>query len=456
MSLFFLFSYTFNNGNVARKDLNAQGTSWNKRHAGNVTNSAGNTSFISPSETSSTKAILDSNFSHNEENSRVYNLLFCWPFCSGALVFSPIVRQESIVFKFKFTTKYVKRPSAYYSNSSASFHCVLVGDLTFKLNPGPTNNASISTSYRNCSSRSSNSVNIRSKHCSAPMCSLCDKTVKRCQIRFVCNTCKDFTHARCTQVSAACINNMRSGTLYSWTCPKCTLCELPFYNQQLLDQTSDSSEPVLTSPGNETQIPRSDEIVNILKEKERQLRIMHLNTQSMVSTFNEFALPANYPLDIITLSETWLKDHRELLEYVSIPGYQTEFLHRKAIKGGGVGAYVRENIKYKRRKDIEEKQPNLEHLWLELPGRNKHSKLLLGVMYRSDKTLRPLDWLDCLEDLLSHITTSWDGMTVLTGDMNIDLLGDFNSVTSRYCGMLDIFGLKQVVSKPTRVLTNTY
>ena len=80
---------------------------------------------------------------------------------------------------------------------------------------------------------------------------------------------------------------------------------------------------------------------------------MHLNTQSMVSTFNEFALTIkSYPLDIITLSETWLKAHRELQEYVAIPGYVTEFRHREEIKGGGVGVYIKDNVKYKHCRDI--------------------------------------------------------------------------------------------------------
>ncbi|XP_068735435.1 uncharacterized protein [Montipora capricornis] len=35
-------------------------------------------------------------------------------------------------------TKRCKRPCSYYSNSSATFHCLLVGDLVLKLNPGPT------------------------------------------------------------------------------------------------------------------------------------------------------------------------------------------------------------------------------------------------------------------------------------------------------------------------------
>ena len=173
----------------------------------------------------------------------------------------------------------------------------------------------------------------------------------------------------------------------------------------------------------------------------------------MVSTFNEFALTIqSYPLDIVTLSETWLKNHKELLEYVSIPGYATEFRHRDVIKGGGVGAYIKESIKYKRRKDIEEVKPQLEHLWLEIPGKNRNSRLLLGVMYRSERILTPNVWLEHLEDLLSHILVTWDGLIVLTGDMNIDLLSPSNNaITNRYQSLLDIFNLQQVVTLPTRV-----
>ena len=68
-----------------------------------------------------------------------------------------------------------------------------------------------------------------------------------------------------------------------------------------------------------------------------QLKIMYLNTQSMVSTFNELLLTVNsYPLDIVALSETWLRDQPQLLDYVSIPGFVTEFWNREGIKGGGV------------------------------------------------------------------------------------------------------------------------
>ena len=100
----------------------------------------------------------------------------------------------------------------------------------------------------------------------------------------------------------------------------------------------------------------------ILIEKQNQLRLMHLNTQSMTSMFNEFLMTIQtYPFDIITLSETWLKDNHLLLEYVSVPGYSHEFRNRN-VRGGGVGAYIRDNLKYKRRSDIEKLHPNLENV----------------------------------------------------------------------------------------------
>ena len=64
----------------------------------------------------------------------------------------------------------------------------------------------------------------------------------------------------------------------------------------------------------------------------------------------------------------------------------------------------------------------MEHLWLEIPGRNKYSKALVGVIYNSERILNPSSWLDSLERLLGHLTVSWDGMPILTGDVNIDML----------------------------------
>ena len=192
--------------------------------------------------------------------------------------------------------------------------------------------------------------------------------------------------------------------------------------------------------------------IHLLCFNSGQLKIMHLNTQSMVSTFNELLLTVNsYPLDIVALSETWLRDQPQLLDYVSIPGFVTEFQNREGIRGGGVGVYIKENINYKSRRDIENAHPELEHLWIEVLGRNKYSRALVGVIYNSERILSPSDWLNSLENLLGYLTVYWDGMLMLTGDINIDMLRPSDHLTKRYQGILDMFELTQIVKRPTRV-----
>ena len=116
---------------------------------------------------------------------------------------------------------------------------------------------------------------------------------------------------------------------------------------------------------------------------------------------------------------------------MSIDGYATEFLRRVVTKGGEVGAYMKENVAYRRRFDTEKTQSDLEHLWQELLGKNKHTKLLLWVIYRSDLLMTTSYWLECFEDLLSHTTSTWDDMVVLTGDIKFDLIGRPDSLLTR-------------------------
>ena len=56
----------------------------------------------------------------------------------------------------------------------------------------------------------------------------------------------------------------------------------------------------------------------------------------MTSTFHELSLLiSDYPFDIVTLSETWLKNNQLLLNDVSIPSYVATYRNRDVCKGGG-------------------------------------------------------------------------------------------------------------------------
>ena len=111
-------------------------------------------------------------------------------------------------------------------------------------------------------------------------------------------------------------------------------------------------------------------------------------------------------------------------------------------------------VHYKRHKDVKDIQPDLENLWIEVAGRNKHSKLLLWVIYRSTKFMNTQSWLDQMETLLSQISACWDGLLVITRDMNIymniDMKKQEDVVTKKYQNLLDVFNLIQIVSELTR------
>ena len=91
-------------------------------------------------------------------------------------------------------TKRHKHPTAYYSNSAATFNIILSGDI--HVNPGPGSNAT--------------------------KCSACEKNVK-C---FICDKCLDVTLGKCTNSQTLVLN---SRVPCCWTCNKCLHTILPLF-----------------------------------------------------------------------------------------------------------------------------------------------------------------------------------------------------------------------------------
>ena len=88
--------------------------------------------------------------------------------------------------------------------------------------------------------------------------------------------------------------------------------------------------------------------VTKLQELKTHINICHLNTESMTSTFDEFQLMVNESkFYIMTLSETWLKNDKYLLEYVSLPGYKISYRNKDEKRDGGVDVYVKDCFTYK-------------------------------------------------------------------------------------------------------------
>ena len=108
-----------------------------------------------------------------------------------------------------------------------------------------------------------------------------------------------------------------------------------------------------------------------------QISIGHLNTQSLLSMFEEFEVMLDtYEFNVIALTKTWLHDYKHLINHVQISGYSFEYNNSSTDQhGGGVGMYIKENMNYKCRQDIiniGKSDKSVEHLWIEVCGCNKN------------------------------------------------------------------------------------
>ena len=76
-------------------------------------------------------------------------------------------------------------------------------------------------------------------------------------------------------------------------------------------------------------------------------------------------------------------------------------------------------------------------------------------MYRSERMLTSAEWLEHFESLRGYLTATWDGLIIVIGDINVDLLRPNKPITSQYQDILSSLNLHQHVHKPTRTTDKT-
>ncbi len=116
-------------------------------------------------------------------------------------------------------------------------------------------------------------------------------------------------------------------------------------------------------------------------------------------------------------------------------------MDRAGDRGGGIVIYIKHNLFFRRRTDLE--VPGLETLWIDITFYNKH--ILLGIFYvaRMTDTLYQL-----VDDNISQALDNNLTDCIIMGDFNVNFL------TGHHTRLHDIFnsnGLTQIVSKPTRI-----
>lgn len=128
--------------------------------------------------------------------------------------------------------------------------------------------------------------------------------------------------------------------------------------------------------------------------------------------------------DIVTFPEAWLKNEKHVIKYVSLSGHKFLLLgNRDENSGGGIGVYVKDCTNCKVRNDIVSIDETLDHLWIEVQGKNKRSPYLIRIVSQpSSKNAKKKSYgLKKIDAMPSSIKNARASSIILTGDTNIDL-----------------------------------
>ena len=118
----------------------------------------------------------------------------------------------------------------------------------------------------------------------ATQCTLCLKTIRKNSLSISCIDCHQQCHLRC-------YNSKTKKKVEDWICPLCLPSVIPFSRIRDLSTIDSVSEQ------------NDKEHLQRLEENRNPLSIVQLNTQSMVSSFDKFALFIDkYSFDTIAVT----------------------------------------------------------------------------------------------------------------------------------------------------------
>ena len=158
----------------------------------------------------------------------------------------------------------------------------------------------------------------------------------------------------------------------------------------------------------------------------------------------------NYPFNIISLSETWLRSN-EQISNLDLPGYS--FLSQPTTqRAGGVGLYIRNGIQFSVRHDLTSSTGESEMLWVEIES-DLDSNMICGVVYRHPSSNLET-FLNNFYSVIGKISQEGK-LCLISGDFNINLLNyDKHPLTEDFINTLGSFFLEPLL-KPTRITSHS-
>jgi exonuclease III len=175
-------------------------------------------------------------------------------------------------------------------------------------------------------------------------------------------------------------------------------------------------------------------------------KIVHYNINSLQNKVH-FIEEELGEYDIICITESKLND-QITDEKIKLDGYRLIRRDRKCDNGGGIVTYVKDNLKVKRRNELENIRDKI--MWLEV-NINQNKNILLCICYRPQTT--PIAFWSRLSDSI-EVSLDWRNIAnvIILGDLNDDLLDNRKHHIRE---LITKYNLHSLIDQPTRITPTT-
>ena len=174
------------------------------------------------------------------------------------------------------------------------------------------------------------------------------------------------------------------------------------------------------------------------------MKIAHSNINGLRNKIDDISVNLS-EYDIICVSETKLNEHFQTTNLL-IDSYHNPIRKDRNINnGGGLLIYIKNNIFYRHRPDLE--SADVENIWVEI--RSLKNKYLIGHFYRPPNAT--VDFWDKFDSTIEKASEENLDLIIL-GDLNHDILK--TNSNSPLLRILSKYNLQNMINEPTRV-TNT-
>ena len=180
------------------------------------------------------------------------------------------------------------------------------------------------------------------------------------------------------------------------------------------------------------------------------LNFLHVNIRSLIKNIDRLhQLICNLPIepDIIFVTETKL-NCKSNIKFTNINNYT--FIHKNSLScAGGVGIYLKNQLEFTIRQDIELHNIDTESLWIKI-FITKSQSITVGVIYNHPNS-KISNFLNLFREILIKINNE-NHNCYITGDFNINTLekSTKNSINN-YSLMIKSVNFHNIIKTPTRI-----